>query len=364
MASIVVFALLFILSFVILPFGATQFENPKVILAEGGILLLFLLQLFTNSIRFQFKNVFVLLLGILLLLSVVDIVFLQTNITFFGNVIRMQGVFLLWLLLLFSWLSSQIVVKRIHYLWYMLLLLIECVAIFFLPINESGRYVGTLGEPNALAAFAIFLWPFIFFGIKKFGKKEVVSIILSLVLMGIILFFSGSRSGLIAFGIEIVCVLFLKWKFSLTKILIICFCLYGLSYTLPFFQNTPHENRIEIWKAAVFAGSTHPLLGSGFGNAEIVLHNAAVRHGLEVQHSYIDSSHNIFLDFWVEGGIIGVGVLIALVILATQSFVNENNKRNLVLLLGVLTVLSFNPSSVSGLLGFWWLIGQGMKKFL
>lgn len=233
---------------------------------------------------------------------------------------------------------------------------------FFLPLNESGRYVGTLGEPNALAAFAVFAWPFVFFGIKKFGNKEKVITALSAVLVGIILFLSGSHSGIIAFGIEIAFIFLQKMKLPLTKTLAICLFIYAISYALPFFQNIPYENRTEIWRAAISAGSTSPVFGNGFGNAETAIHNAARHIDLPIQYYYVDSAHNIFLDYWVEGGIIGVGAIITLIILAFKTFIKDKNARNITLFLGLITALSFNPASVVGLLGFWYIAGQASES--
>jgi len=114
----------------------------------------------------------VLLYTAIIILTIIDLLFFRTQLSFFGNVFRMQGIFLLWLLLLFSVLSSNISFKQIPWFVYGMLLLAELIVVFFLPLNASQRYVGTFGEPNALGAFAVFLWPFSFFTVKKFGMKE------------------------------------------------------------------------------------------------------------------------------------------------------------------------------------------------
>src|SRR6266568_4258524 len=362
MPAIIVFFLLFILPFLIAPFGITEFENPKVIVGEAGIILLFFFSFLTNKFTFRYRAQQVLLYAVIVVLTVIDLIFFRTHLSFFGNVFRMQGIFLLWLLLLFSLLSANISQKSVSWLIYGLLLLAELIAVFFLPLNASQRYVGTMGEPNALAAFAVFLWPFAFFAIKKFGMKEKVGIALILFIVCLLLFFSTSRSAMIAFGIQLICIGLYKYKMLLPKIVLICTICYLASYMFPFYEHNLYESRVEVWQSALAAGSTHPFIGNGFGNTEFVLHTAAARLGLPIQYYYIDSSHNIFLDWWVQGGIIGIGGLLGLVYLTFKGLIKEENIRELVVAFGLVTVLSFNPASVVGLLGFWWVIGQGLKN--
>lgn len=107
MASIITFFLLFLLPFVIAPFGVTQFENPKVIFGELGIILLLLACLFTNHISFHHRAKQFVFYFSIFLVTVIDLLFFRTSISFFGNAFRMQGVFLLWMLLLFSFISSR-----------------------------------------------------------------------------------------------------------------------------------------------------------------------------------------------------------------------------------------------------------------
>jgi len=277
----------------------------------------------------------------------------------------MQGIFLLWMLLLFSFLSAKVNLKKIPWWVYCLLLYVELFVTFFLPLNASHRYVGTLGEPNALAAFALFLWVFGWFSVGTQNSAPLHAMFKKMLLFLptiVLLYLSGSKSGMIAFGIVLLFIFLQRINVSLRKTVFICLCLYAISYALPFFHQTPYENRVEIWESALYAGLINPILGQGFGNTEIALHNAAAGLGLPIQYYYVDSSHNIFLDWWVQGEVVGISLLIVLVYSAFRCFVQQDNKRELALLLGIMTMLSFNPASVVGLLGFWWVIGQNFTN--
>ena len=357
----IVFFLLFLLSFVVLPFGATDFETPKVILAEIGVILLLLVQSLQNTFRVDFKTPPIMIVGVLLLVSLMDLFYFKSSISFFGNNYRMQGIFLLWILLTFALVSKKIDFKKIHWLIFAGIVLVQFLLLFFFGQNESNRYIGSFGEPNALAAFALFVWPFSFFAVKRFGKKEIAAQGILLIIIAAIIYLSGSRSAIIGFVIQLVWLLSLKYKNVKGKIFLLCLLIYIVSYITPFIFQTTYENRAEVWHAAANAFLERPFLGYGFGNAETALHTSAHQLGLPVQYYYVDSSHNIFLDFAVEGGVFALLSIVGLVIITIRNFFLTTNTQNLTIFFGLLTVLSFNPASVVGLLGIWWLIGQGIE---
>lgn len=366
MSAILAFFLIFIVPFIIAPFGITQFENPKVIFAEAGIILLFLLSFFSKKKSVGLINPQTILMAIVIFLTSIDLIFFRTGLSLFGNIFRTQGIFLLWLLMLFAFSSHDTSFKKIPWWVYSILLYLQLIFVFVFSQNESRRYIGTLGEPNMLASFAIFLWPFALpsevpLGGTKEGLLSKLGLIITFLAVITILILSNSKSGMIAFGIQMVFLLLSKFKLSVYKITLICLVIYFLSYIFPFFEHNQYENRVEVWKSAVSAGFSSPLIGNGFGNTELALHLAAHRLDLPIQYYYVDSSHNIFLDFWVEGGIVGLMVMIGLVFMTFKNFTRQKNIRGLVLFFGLLTALSFNPASIAGLLGFWWLIGQGIK---
>ncbi len=287
--------------------------------------------------------------------------------TFLGNAFRGQGILLLWCLLLFAFLVSNL--KNITIpLWFIpALLFLQLIASIFIEVKE-GRAIGTLGEPNALAAFGIFVWPFMLSSEKRKDKgeklnyKQISLIIISLLLTILLIIFSGSRSGLVALGIQII-FLFVSRFISLGKAIIITLLLLLISLIPPILDTeTLYENRGEIWTTALYAGYEHPLTGWGFGNTEVAFNEYNEKLYNRLRGYYVDSSHNFVLDMRVQGGFIGLVILILLLYETARKFIRSKNKVYLVLFWGLLSVMSFNPVSVVTLIQFWWLMGEGMRE--
>jgi O-antigen ligase len=354
--------LLFLLQFIYIPWGVSYFEVPKVYIAEIGMFSLLLFQVFKGAFSFvRFPKSYLFLVGGVFVLSLYHLLFLRTEYTFWGNPFRMQGVFLLWLLVLFSMASRNESVKRVSSLFVSVVLCVQAFLAFWVDSGSLGRAVGTLAEPNSLAGEMVFLWPFVYFSLKQRRVRWIILLIV-LLISGIVILISGSRSGIVALALQLVFFVCIElFHFSVGKVTLLCMGLLFLSYSLPFLeQGNVYENRGEVWQSAVVAGMLHPLLGNGFGNSEFALHKASLQLHNNLQGYYVDSSHTIFLDWFVQGGIVGLVVLLVVVFQTVKQFIAERAVRNLLLLVGLLGVLSFNPVSVTLLVAFWWLLGQGI----
>lgn len=355
--TIVVTFLLFILPLIVLPFGATYFETPKIVIAEISIQVLagvFLLR--KRNIPWQ-PFLMYWPYVVLCMVAVIHLLFFPTESTFFGNQFRLQGVFLLWHLLFFSFLSTKIDLKVPWYFVLLCLLFLGCS----LPLygaNNAARYIGTLGEPNALSAVSLFYLPWIFYMEPVRYKSFLIS--LGLFITIVIIGASYSESAFIALGIQFLFfMLAQKTSLNRTTILSLCFGLVVLSHLLPFFEVTRiYENRAEIWKTAWISGLESPIVGHGFGNIEHALKHTSQTLSNNVRFQYVDSSHNVFLDMWVQGGIVGLVAFGALLFRAVKTFLHHKDIFALTLFLGLITMLSFNPVSVVTLLHFWWLVGR------
>lgn len=354
--NLITIFLLFFLSLFVFPFGYSYFEPPKVILAQVLIELLLILSL-AKKFKLPPPALFIPVL-LFFTLTIIDLIFMRTETTFWGNIFRFQGVFLFWNLLIFALISFQNKLPKLPYYIYLIPLAGLLISAFWLGKNDVDRSFGTLAEPNALSASVIFLLPFIYF----FIKNKIIRYFSLAVILWIILI-SGSRAGLIAFFIQILFIFFSN-RFAIKKVVLICLTILILSLTLPILEGGGwYENRAEIWQASLTAGFINPVIGGGFGNLE-----KTIPRGSEIVHNnarfqYVDSSHNFLLDYWVSGGLIGLILILFLLFKTFKNFTFEGKKLELAVFLGLITVMSFNPVSVITLVQFWWLIGQGFSDY-
>ncbi len=314
--------LLFILPFIFIPTSSLNFEIPKVILAEVLIEFLFLILIIRNKFP---KKVFQ--KKLIIPLVAIFVLSLNPSGSFFGNEFRLQGIFLLWNLILLAIIASVLKINFLNkkYLKYIL------IALFLIGLalgfTIDARMVSTIGEPNALASYVIFLFPFS----------------LNFILSAIIIFLTGSRAAVIAFTIEIIALFLIKRKINIRKTVLTCFILILLSLIFPFLEKNRFENRSEIWQTAVSQGIKSPFIGNGVGNITL--------------GPRIDSAHNIILDWWVQGGIIGLIAFLSLIYFTIVNFINKKQTTYLISFLGLITTLLFNPASIVNLIPLFWLIG-------
>lgn len=359
MSAYLITFLLFALYLVIIPIGISPFETPKVILAEAVIDILLFVKIFKFK-RGDFKHLIstpqILFIGILFILSLDTQFLFQPKGAFFGNVFRLQGQFLFWHLLLFSLLSNNIrLVKIPHFLYYFSFIGL-CLSTLILGVNQNNRAFGTLGEPNALSATVLFIFPFIFFKFRPLGFISLITTFLLILL-------SGSRAGLIGLMIEMLFMILIKVKFSTAKATIISFLIIIITLISPWIDKQGwFENRAQIWETAFKAGLASPFIGHGFGNIQATIHQQAILLNNNVQYQIVDSSHNFLLDFWIQGGLVGVVSILLLVFLTLKHFVKSRKLLETTAFLGLVTAMLFNPVSVVNLLAFWWLIGQGFDN--
>lgn len=360
MAALLVNFLLFYLYLILIPIGISPFETPKVIVAEIVIDTILLIKILRLK-KLQWKGLFssqLIFIGLLFILSLDTQLLFHPQGAFFGNIFRLQGQFLFWHLLLFSLISEDIKIDQNPKFLYYLSFICFFFGTIILGVNENNRAFGTLGEPNALATTALFILPFIWFYSKKLYR--IVWLIGSL----IIILLSGSRAGLIGLIIEVLFIFLIsKLKISHLKAVTICILIILSTLILPFIDNKGwFENRADIWQTSFNGGLESPLIGHGFGNIQNIIHQSAGRLNNNVMYQVVDSSHNFLLDYWLEGGIVGVVCILFLIGLSIHGLILTKRTLELTAFLGVITAMLFNPVSVVNLLAFWWLIGQGLTK--
>lgn len=363
-SAILVF-LLFCLPLVVLPFGVSYFETPKVLIAQFCIQLLLIVFIVSHNFKDEVLKLdrrTLWCLGILFCLSLGQVIFFWKSDAFFGNMFRLQGVLLLWHLMIFALTSGDIKLNSKVWLVAILALLGHVYSVWHYGVNINQRVIGSMGEPNALAGVIVCLLPFLYLGVglKSNIFKWIVGILAALV-GGWIIILTGSRSGMIGFLVEIGFILGV-YLIGAKKAFLVGMVVVLASLVTPFFgEKLVFENRAEIWQTAWHSGASSPLFGHGFGRVTEALKEASKTLDNNVQYQFVDSSHNLWLDFWVQGGLLGLLAFGGVVGLSVYRLVLHQEKLMLCLFLGVLTSLMFNPLSACVLLTFWWVLGRGVR---
>lgn len=370
MAALIITFLLFYLPLVVFPFGRLTYEPPKVFIAEVLIILLFVVTILKRGFSdFRLRNKFLIvtLIG-LLLLPLASLTSDSFQKVFFGNIFRLQGVLMLWLLILFSVIGGKFEFGRRTGIFAFVSLIFLFASSLVLGSNSSGRAIGTFGEPNAFASTSVYIFLFSFYLGDKYLK------IASLFLLAPILYLANSQSALLALILGFL-VLYLPKLFKERLIImsIAASLILIASLTLPFFDDTfnlsgaspspfKFEERSDIWKTSFQAGLEKPILGWGFGSLQEVIQKTSSRLNYDIQYQVIDSSHNALLDYWVQGGIIGVLLFLFITIMAILRFCKTGQKLELSLLFALLTAMFFNPVSITVLVAFWFILGRSFEK--
>lgn len=365
------YLILFLVPLIVVPGIAFRFEPPKVLVTEVLIIILAAYLIATGKFAFKRANKYLFgLLGGLFLLSLGHLFLSPTNQNLFGNVFRLQGVVLFWILLVFAIIAQISPFRLKERAIYLCALLSLTMGALVFGSNSAGRWIGSLGEPNALAAVAVFTFPFVFLSFKS-NRVKIISLIVSLLIIN----FSESRSALAGIIIQLGFLLMVS-KLRIKAILasIISVFVIVLSLGLPildriYFLQTnedPYafrfEDRAEIWQVAINAGSKSPIFGSGIEAIQGRINQSAQEMNVNSQYQIIDSSHNVLLDYWIWGGLIAVIIVTVLIMLTISNLSKKGMLVELTIFLGLLTVLMFNPTTVSVLAGFWWIIGRSYAE--
>lgn len=366
MVELILNALLFGLPLLVVPFIQFPYELPKVIVAQILIFILFVYSVQQIKFRTFFKNKnLVFVVAAVFALSLLGFGTHFNSQIFFGNAFRLQGVFLLWTLLLFMLTVSSLPKIRVHERFSIVTLILLFISSLILSHPLTHRAVGTLGEANALAAVAVALWCYSLNFERKLTSRDKLPMFLSFILAMGVVGMSGSSSGLLAIVGQIVLIALVKFvgkkPLVFTAVAVVLLC---VSSTLVFQDDSRiYENRAEIWQTAVKAGLDSPLIGHGFGNISVPLRTASVELSNNVRFQNVDSSHNIFLDWFVQGGIVGVALLVGTLLFAMYRMAVVGDGR-MIMLFGLLVTLSFNPASVVSLVLLFWLIGTSFRKLV
>lgn len=354
--------LLFFLPLLVFPFGVSPFESPKIIIALLGIEFLavavfyYKLQPKISTLSATIPIIYV----AILLLTAVHLILYGFTDAFFGNIYRLNGIFLLGHLMVFALITSRIPIKR-HSFVYLAVLTILFVSCFFILPNKADRIIGTIGEPNSLAVAVNFLFLTALFFSP--GKNKLIMLLIFIIAFAILLL-TRSSSGILAFLVQLM-FLFIVKKFNRPWLFAVCVCLLFIipAIVYPILEKPKfYEDRAKIWSVCFNAGLQKPLYGHGFGNTDKAVDTFSRQNQNILNFQKVDSCHNLFLDWWITGGIIGLILIMALIISSFYHLAMSGNLILASLLIGVVTASLFNPLNINGQLFFWYLLGQGFGK--
>lgn len=371
MIAPLIYFLLFGLMFFIIPFNFSPYEVPKVltsILFIGVLVMIVILNEVKNLIHnrsfaiAQDDKIRFLIFLFLTILAIYDIP--NTIYNFWGNDYRPQGTLVyLSLFLLF------LIARKLPFN----LSLASKITSFVLPIllvvtvligpRASFRFIGPVGESNALGTVVLFLFPFT--SLIKNKKLKILSIFsaVTLILM------TGSRIALLAFVVEILIIYLKRFHLIFIPGIITSILIFIFSIILPFL---PHqipkevsmrfENRAEIWTVSYLSGFDSPILGQGFGSVESSLNKKAWEINNFIKYQPVDSAHNLILNWWIMAGSVGVLILTSLIVISLKNLYQQKNWILLSILIGLLMIQMFNPVSIVTLVHFWWLLGLSLQR--
>lgn len=195
-----------------------------------------------------------------------------------------------------------------------------------------SRAAATFDNPLILATFLIITTPFcafssVYFKHSKHRKLSRVCFVFSL--LGILC--TESRGAYIAIALSIVTLL-ISSKKIFKKLLPFMFVLaigIPLTIALRYKNNSSgneflasNNNRLAIWRVCADLFTEHPIIGMGAGT-ENIHQEILQRIGINRSHA-----HNLFLEIATEGGIIGVVLVIAIIVVFAKNLFKLFHLKN------------------------------------
>jgi O-antigen ligase len=250
--------------------------------------------------------------------------------------------------------------------------------------NAEGRFQAGAGDPNYLAALLV---PAIMLagGLavrRPFGTRIVLALATAILAIGLAA--TESRGGIIGAGVCAVAALVI-WRGR--RGLILAFIGLAILATVAFFVANPAawerihagnasgSGRVDIWKVAWRAMQDHPIFGVGIAQFPQVSPHYVLQPGaLEYVNLIVEKHivvHNLYLQLWVETGIVGLLLFLTLVLAslaaawrAAKAFDRQEDaemsalaRAAILALLGMLTASFFLSNLEAGQL--WLLLALG-----
>lgn len=195
-----------------------------------------------------------------------------------------------------------------------------------------SRSAATFDNPLILATFLIITTPFCAFSsvyFKHSKHRKLSRVCFAFSLLGILC--TESRGAYIAIALSIATLLISSRKIF-KKLLPFMFVLaigIPLTIALRYKNNSSgneflasNNNRLAIWRVCADLFTEHPIIGMGAGT-ENIHQEILQRIGINRSHA-----HNLFLEIATEGGIIGVVLVIAIIVIFAKNLFKLFHLKN------------------------------------
>ena len=103
--------------------------------------------------------------------------------------------------------------------------------------------------------------------------------------------------------------------------------------------------RLSIWENAMTVIQSHWLLGVGTGDADSALLNQYVKSGFTIGSKYDYNCHNMYLQYWLGNGILGLGLFVTYFVMLFNKAIKHKNFVFLGFLI-VFALFSFTESTM------------------
>lgn len=224
-------------------------------------------------------------------------------------------------------------------------------------LSYAGRPIGTFGNPNFAAGYLALAYAFAYV-VSPTRKYKIIATLV----FGTAILCTASLSGIGSFlAMFLVLWLSKQWKkmcIAIILSLIVCSGMY-VAYS----QRTPSsfDRRSVIWGKAVQATLAKPVIGWGPENFAQAFNTYIREEELHLLHIRIDRAHNEQLEVSVAGGLIGLGLYGALMMLllkrAMTVYIQSRNPFLLAICVGFVVYGAFNVISISQYILYFFAIG-------
>lgn len=318
-------------------------------------------------------GMFILIVGLADLLGVAPVK------SFWSNFERMEGYVLTLHLGALFLIMGSIFKEREWKWWWNTSLVASLIMVFYCvlqllkvyDIHQGGvRVDGTIGNAAYLALYLLF---HIFVALYYFVKSRTSGLRwaygLLIFCQIVILYYTATRGAILGLlgGLFLIALINIRnkdnpkvrtWSRYLLGCLVALVALFFLLKNTSFVQNNPvlsrfssislsefkTEGRAFIWPMALKGIAERPLLGWGQDNFNYVFaeHYSAQMYSLE---PWFDRAHNIFLDWGVSAGVLGLGAYLALYVLLLIAIWRKENSMPFLersILTGLIAAYFFN----------------------